>query len=233
MKAQPLTEKLLDELTGFDQSVTLNEFTQRRYLLECDKAIRVEPAEGYMCKGIVYALSNNFDKMCESFQRARMLSPSDYLIKSNYIASLGNYGRFEELIGLVKPEEAIENSNLLHALFRALIATAEIELLTQINPKYAQRIKQAIANQYLELETVKQYIFLFNNLMRQKKLRFAMIPSISWLEDDGDLFVYYDFVGSASESMELMDEFDNLVAERGLKQVARKLTIVLIPLRPC
>ena len=121
MKAQPLTTELLDELSGFDQSVLLSEFKQRRYLFECDKAIRVDPAEGYMCKGIVYALSNDFDRMYESFQIAMRLAPSDDLIKTNFIASMGNFGRFEEMKEMLGTQTIIEDSIKLHTFFRALI----------------------------------------------------------------------------------------------------------------
>lgn len=233
MKAQPLTTELLDELSGFDQSVLLSEFKQRRYLFECDKAIRVDPAEGYMCKGIVYALSNDFDGMHESFQIAMRLAPGDELIKANFIASMGNFGRFKEMIEMLDLQVATEGSIQLHAFFRALVSTLELEVLKEINNPYANNIEQALSSLNLELEDVKSYIFLFNNLMYQKKIRFGMVPSVSWIVEDGDLFVYYDFVGTASQSMEIMDEFDKLVINLGLKQIARKLTIVLMPLSVC
>ncbi|NNH25673.1 tetratricopeptide repeat protein [Acinetobacter terrestris] len=233
MKAQPLTTELLDELSGFDQSVLLSEFKQRRYLFECDKAIRVDPAEGYMCKGIVYALSNDFDRMYESFQIAMRLAPGDDLIKTNFIASMGNFGRFEEMKEMLGTQTIIEDSIKLHTFFRALISTLELEALKEINSDYVNTVEKALSSLNLEFKDVKSYIFLFNNLMYQKKLRFGMVPSISWLVEDDDLFVYYDFVGTANQSMEIMDEFDKLVINLGLKQIARKLTIVLLPLSVC
>lgn len=233
MKAQPLTTELLDELSGFDQSILLSEFKQRRYLFECDKAIRVDPAEGYMCKAIVYALSNDFDKMYESFKIAMRLAPSDELIKANFIVSLGNFGRFKEMIEMLDPQMAIEGSTQLHAFFRALVSTLELDVLKEINIPYANNIEQSLKDLDLSLEDVKGYISLFNNLMYQKKVRFGIVPSISWIIEDGDLFVYYDFVGTAAESMEIMDEFDKLANDLGLRHIARKVTIVLMPLTVC
>lgn len=233
MKAQPLTTELLDELSGFDQSILLSEFKQRRYLFECDKAIRVDPAEGYMCKAIVYALSNDFDKMLENFKIAMRLAPNDELIKTNFMVSMGNFGRFEETIGMLDPRMAIEGSIQLHAFFRALVSTLELETLKEINTPYANNIEQALKDIDLQFEDVKNYISLFNNLMHRKKVRFGIVPSVSWVVEDGDLFVYYDFVGTASTSMEIMDEFDGLAKESGLRHIARKITIVLMPLTVC
>lgn len=233
MKAQPLTTELLDELTGFDQSILLSEFKQHRYLFECDKAIRVDPAEGYMCKGIVYALSNNFDKMHENFQIAMRLDPSDELIKANFIASMGNFGRFKEMIEILSTQVIIDGSIQLHAFFRALVSTLDLEALKEINNPYANNIEQALSSLNLEIKDVKSYIFLFNNLMHQKKVRFGIVPSISWIVEDNDLLIYYDFSGTSAQSMEIMDEFDKLVADIGLKHIARKLTIVLMPLSVC
>jgi len=233
MKAQPLAKELLDELTGFDQAVLLSEFKQHRYLSECDKAIRVDPAEGYMCKGVVYALSNDFDKMYENFQIALRLAPGDELIKNNFIASMGNFGRFEEMKEMLSGQVNIKSPIQLHAFFRALVSTLELETLKEVDGDYGYKIEQAIQGLNLELEDVKNYILLFNTLMNQKKVRFGIVPSISWVVEDGDLFVYYDFVGTASKSMEIMDEFDNHVARLGLKHVTRKLTLVLIPLNAC
>lgn len=233
MKAQPLAKELLDELTGFDQSVLLSEFKQHRYLFECDKAIRVDPAEGYMCKAIVYSLSNDFDKMYENFQIALRLAPGDELIKNNFIASMGNFGRFEEVKEFLNSKINIESSTQLHAFCRASISTLELEPLKKVNSEYAFQIEQAINLLGLEFEDVKKYLLLFNGLMNQNKVRFGIVPSISWVMEDGDLFVYYDFVGNASQSMKIMDDFDKLVMEFGLKHVARKLTIVLMPLGVC
>jgi hypothetical protein len=233
MKAQPLTTELLDELSGFEQSILLSEFKQRRYLFECDKAIRVDPAEGYMCKGIVYALSNDFDKMYESFKIAMRLAPSDDLIKTNFIATMSNFGRFEEMKEVFSIQTIADGSIRLETFFRALISTLELEILREVNSDYVERVEQALSSLNLELEDVKSCIFLFNNLMHQKKIRFGMLPSISWLVEDGDLFVYYDFVGTATESMEIMDEFDKLAKELGLRHIARKVTIVLMPLAVC
>lgn len=233
MKAQPLTTELLDELSGFDQSVLLSEFKQRRYLFECDKAIRVDPAEGYMCKAIVYSLSNDFDKMHESFQIAMRLNPGDALIKNNFIASMGNFGRFEEIKEMLSSQEVIQDSVQLHGFFRALVSTLELDALKELNNDYVNRVDQALLSLNLGLEGAKSYISLFNNFMYQKKVRFGIVPSVSWVVEDGDIFVYYDFVGTATKSMEIMDEFDNLAAELGLKYVARKLTIILMPLSVC
>lgn len=230
MKAQPLAQELLDELTGFDQSVLLSEFKQHRYLFECDKAIRVDPAEGYMCKAVVYSLSNDFDKMYENFQIAMRLAPRDELIKNNFIASMGNFGRFDELKEFLDGQINIESSTQLHAFCRILISSLDLEPLKKVNGEYAFRIEQAINFLGLELEDVKNYLLLFNRLMNQNSVRFGIIPSISWVVDDGELFVYYDFTGTASKSLEIMDEFDKQVAKQGLKHVARKLTLVLMPL---
>lgn len=233
MKAQPLAEELLDELTGFDQAVLLSEFKQHRYLFECDKAIRVDAAEGYMCKGVVYALSNDFDKMYENFQIALRLAPGDELIKNNFIASMGNFGRFEEMKEMLRGQVNVESPIQIHAFFRAVVSTLELETLKEVNSGYASKIEQAIQCLNLELEDVKNYMLLFNTLMNQKKVRFGIVPSISWEVEDGDLFVYYDFVGTASKSMEIMDEFDDSIARLDLKHVARKLTLVLMPLSVC
>jgi hypothetical protein len=233
MKAQPLAQELLDELTSFDQAVLLSEFKQRRYLFECDKAIRVDPAEGYMCKAIVYALSNDFDKMYESFKIAMRLAPGDELIKTNFIATMGNFGRFDEMKEVFSSQAIPDGSIRLETFFRALISTLELDILREINSDYVERVEQALVSLNLEFEQVKNYIFLFNNLMHEKKIRFGMLPSISWLVEDGDLFVYYDFVGTAIESMEIMDEFDRLARDLGLRYVARKITIVLMPLTVC
>lgn len=233
MKAQPLTSELLDELSGFDQSVLLSEFKQRRYLFECDKAIRVDPSEGYMCKGIVYALSNEFDKMYESFQIAMRLNPNDVLIKTNFIASMGNFGRFEELKEILSSQVAILDSIQLHGYYRALVSTLEVGALKELNNEYVDRVDQALLSLNLELEDAKKYVSLFNSFMYQKKIRFGMVPSISWLIENGDILVYYDFVGTATASIEIMDEFDKLVAELGMRHIARKITIVLMPLSVC
>lgn len=233
MKAKPLAEELLDELTGFDQSALLSEFKQHRYLLECDKAIRVEPAEGYMCKAIVYSLSNNFDKMYENFQIAMRLDPKDSLIKANFIASLGNFGRFEELITIIKSQSVIDSPLESHAFYRTAITTLQLDAIKEINSSYADNIKKTLSDVNLDFETAKKYTSLFNNLMYQKKVRFGMVPSISWQIEDGDLFVYYDFVGSAIESITIMDEFDKLISDLNLKSIARKLTIVLLPIGLC
>lgn len=233
MKAQPLTTELLDELTGFDQSILLSEFKQRRYLFECDKAIRVDPAEGYMCKAVVYALSNDFDKMYENFQIALRLAPGDELIRNNFIASMGNFGRFEEMKKMLNNKVDVASPIQIHAFLRAILSTLELELLKEVDINYASKIEQIIQDLNLELEDVKIYISLFNNLMYQKKVRFGIVPSISWIIEDGDLFVYYDFVGTAAESMEIMDEFDKLANDLGLRHIARKVTIVLMPLTVC
>lgn len=230
MKAQPLAQELLDELTNFDQAALLSEFKQHRYLFECDKAIRVDPAEGYMCKGVVYALSNDFDKMYENFQIAMRLAPSDELIKNNFIASMGNFGRFEEIKELLGGKINVKSETQLHAFCRALITTLDLEPLREVNAEYVDKIENAVQSLDLDFKDVKNYLLLFNNLMNQKQVRFGIVPSISWVMDDGDLFVYYDFVGTASKSMEIMDEFDSHVARVGLKHVARKLTLVLMPL---
>lgn len=233
MKAQPLTTELLDELSGFDQSILLSEFKQRRYLFECDKAIRVDPAEGYMCKAIVYALSNDFDKMYESFKIAMRLAPGDDLIKTNFIATMANFGRFEEIKEAFSNQIIPDGSIRLETFFRALISTLELEILKKINGEYVEKVEQALLSLNLSLEDVKSYIFLFNTLMHQKKMRFGMLPSISWMVEDEDLFVYYDFVGTATESMEIMDDFDRLAKHLGLRHIARKVTIVLMPLAVC
>ncbi|MCL6243270.1 hypothetical protein M5F04_01595 [Acinetobacter sp. ANC 7200] len=230
MKAQPLAQELLDELSGFDQSVLLSEFKQHRYLFECDKAIRVDPAEGYMCKAIVYALSNNFEKMYENFQIALRLAPGDELIKNNFIASLGNFGRFEEIKEMLGGKINAESETQLHAFCRASISTLDLKPLKKVNAAYVSKIEEAVQYLDLEFKDVKSYLLLFNSLMNQKQVRFGVVPSLSWVVEDDDLFVYYDFVGTASKSMEIMDEFDVLVATHGLKHVARKLTLVLMPL---
>lgn len=233
MKAQPLAEKLLDELTGFDQNILLSEFKQRRYLLECDKAIRVYPAEGYMCKAVVYALSNDFDKMYENFNIAMKLDPSDKLIKINFIASLGNFGRFEEIKEFFRTQTVLDNSPLTHAYFRTLITTLDLDVIKQVDESYANVIYKSLSEINVDLDDAKKYINLFNNLMYQKKIRFGLVPSISWKVHHGDLFVYYDFVGSALRSIEIMDEFDRLVLDADLKSVARNLIIVLLPAGTC
>lgn len=233
MKAQPLAKELLDELTGFDQSTLLSEFKQHRYLFECDKAIRVDPAEGYMCKAIVYSLSNNFDKMYESFQIAMRLDPNDSLIKTNFIASLGNFGRFEELMEIFKSQSVIDDPIQSHAFYRTSITTLELDAIKELNNSYVDNIKKTLSEVDLDFESAKKYIYLFNNLMYQKKIRFGMVPSISWQVDDGDLFIYYDFVGAATESIIIMDEFDKLISDSNLKSIARKLTIVLLPISSC
>lgn len=230
MKALPLADKLLDELTAFDQSILLSEFKQRRYLLECDKAIRIDPAEGYMCKGVVYALSNDFDKMYENFQIAMRLAPGDELIKNNFIASMGNFGRFEDMKEFLSSQVNLENPTHIHTLYRASISTLELELLKIVNSEYADQVEKSINILGLEFDDVRRYLSLFNNLMNQNNVRFGIIPSISWLIEGDELFIYYDFVGTASTAMEIMDVFDNNVAKQGLKHVARKLTLVLMPL---
>lgn len=233
MKAQPLAKELLDELTGFDQAVLLTEFKKHRYLFECDKAIRVDPAEGYMCKAVVYALSDDFDKMYENFQIALRLAPGDELIKNNFIASMGNFGRFEEIKEMLDSKINAANEIQLHTFCRAAISSLELEPLKKINAEYVNKIEEAIQGLDLGFEDVKSYMLLFNSLMNQKKVRFGIIPSVSWVVEDGDLFVYYDFVGTASKAMEIMDEFDSHVARVGLKHVAHKLTIILMPLNAC
>lgn len=233
MNPQPLTAELLDELSGFEQSILLSEFRQHRYLLECNKAIRVDPAEGYMCKAIVYALSNDFDKMYENFQIAMKLNSSDDLINTNFIASMVNFGRFGEIEEFLSHQESIDDPIRAHALLRVLTSTLELEALKEINNDYACKIERTIGRLNLNIEEVKQYIALFNNLMYQKKIRFGLVPSISWVVEDGDLLVYYDFVGTASDSLKIMDEFSQLTIELGLRHISRKLTIILLPLHSC
>lgn len=230
MKAQPLAEKLLDELTGFSQSSTLSEFNRHRYLRECDKAIQVEAAEGYMCKGIVYSLSNNFEKMKESFQIARQLDPSDSLIRDNFSISLANYGRFEDLKEILESQLEAPSDPVCEAFGRTVISIVDLELLQHLNENYANQIEQAIDEVGLNKSDVVDYIKLFNDLMKQKKVRFGVVPSISWLVVDGDIVVYYDFVGSAVETVSIMDEFNKLAASKGLRNVAKKFSLVLLPL---
>ena len=230
MTAQPLSNELLDELTGFDQSSLLSEFKQRKYLLECDKAIRTDAAEGYMCKAIVYSLSNNFDKMSENFQIALRLAPGDKLIRGNFIISLANYGRFNEVKEQLDAYEDIVDGSQLHAFSRLAVSILDLETLHIINNEYALQIENAIQEVNLNINDVFKYLHLFNNLMQLKKVRFGVVPSISWVVRDGEIFIYYDFVGSAIEAVSIMDEFNQLVASKCLKRVARKLSLILLPL---
>lgn len=232
MKAKPLAQELLDELTGFDQSILLSEFKRHRYLFECDKAIRVNPAEGYMCKAIVHSLSNDFDQMYQNFQIAMRLAPNDKLIKMNFIASLANYGRFEEASNLIDINALNQESIEIDAFYRVLFSTLDLGTIRKIDSDYADQIENMLAEIEVEISDAKKYITLFNNVMSQKKIRFGLIPAASWKLDE-DLFVYYDFVGTAEQSIEFMDEFDNLVADLDLKHVARKITIVLLPIGSC
>ncbi|MCU4582867.1 hypothetical protein KTJ32_17875 [Acinetobacter gyllenbergii] len=233
MKAQPLAQELLDELTALDECVLLSEFSQYRYLMKCDKVIRVDAAEGYMCKGVVYAYSNDFEKMFENFQIALRLAPRDELIRNNYIYSMNNFGRFDEIIEIMSRQKNPHSSSHLHALIRALISTLNLEVLKEIDSSYVNKIEEALNSLNLEFKDVQSYILLFNSLMSQKNVRFGVVPSISWEEENGELFVYYDFVGNASESMKIMDEFDAQVFELNLKHVSRKLTLILLPHSVC
>lgn len=233
MKAQPLSQELLDELTELDECVLLSEFNQRRYLMKCEKVISVDAAEGYMCKGVVFALSNNYEKMVENFQIAMRLASNDVLIKSNYISSLCNYGQFNSVLELLGKYGDPRNPVQHRAFYRSIISTFNLEVLRELDSDYVNNIYASLEFLNLDYEDVKNYIFLFNSILVQNNARFGIVPSISWVEEEGELFVYYDYVGSANDAIKIMDELDKKAVEKGLRHVNRKLTIILLPNSIC
>lgn len=232
MIPEPLATKLLDELAGFAPEVFFSPFTKAKYLRECKKALQVDAANAYMCMGIVYGHSDDFVLMRESFQAALNLDPNDMLILSNYVTSLGNFGRHSEVIDIIsKNNELLKFEFCLHAMLRALSGTLNLTVLDDIAPSYTERARKTLSTLNVQESEVRELMLTFNLLMEKQNVRFGVQFKSSWHLDDDMTYLYYDFMGTPHDVMKIMKEYDQLVVENNMDAVASKVIIILLPIK--
>lgn len=233
MKPAPLTNEILDELSGFNPETYFTPFIKARFLRDCKKALKVDPAYAYMCMGIVYGYADDFDSMIESFQSALRLSPGDILVLQNYASTLTNFGRYDEVINLISPLDHtnLSSDGFTHILLRSLSGKLELDLLGKFSAKYVERAKNTIDRLNLAESDARDLMLLFNSVMHRKQVRFGVQFNASWRLDGDSTYLYYDFMGTAEEAMTIMDEFDQLVRDANKSQIASKVCIILLPIK--
>ncbi len=232
MIPEPITSKLLDELTGFAPEVFFKPFTKARYLRECKKALQVDAVNAYMCMGIVHGHSDDFLLMKENFQAALSLDPNDMLILRNYVTSLGNFGRYSDVVDIISKNNELLNSEFcFHALLRALSGTLNLTVLDDIAPSYTERARKTLSILNVQESDVRQLMLTFNSLMEKQNVRFGVQFNSSWHLDDDMAYLYYDFFGTPNDAMKIMKEFDQLVVENNMGDVASKVIIILLPIK--
>lgn len=235
MAIQPkeLAQELLDELANIPQEALLSEFKERTYLLKSDKAIQTNAAEGWMCKAIVYGLSNKFTQMQQCFLNSLQLRPYDSLTFQNYLTALSNYGRYEEVLDLIRQRDESYLGNISDAwannLVRAAIGTLNLEFTTYANKEYAEKITDSLALVNLDINDARKLLLSFHQIMQKRGIRFGIIPSVSWSVDGDIIHVYYDVIEDADTVMEIMSEYDQLTLNDELAEISYKISICLIP----
>lgn len=233
MIPEPLATKLLEELTGFAPDVFFSPFTKARYLRECKKALQVDVVNAYMCMGIIYGHSDDFQLMKESFQTAINLAPNDMLVLSNYVNLLGNFWRYGDVVDILSKNNELLNSEFcVHALLRALSGTLNLILLDDIAPSYTERARKTLSALNVQESDVRELMLTFNSLMEKQNVRFGVQFKSSWHLDDDVTYLYYDFLGTPQDAMNIMKEYDQLVAKHNMGDVASKVIIILLPIKP-
>lgn len=115
MQPQPLTIKLLKQISEYSFLNMPSEFEIMRFKRDAEKLKKVDPSDGWMVEAVICSLLGDYEGTRDSFEKALRSGPSELdVVVSNYSISLRRLGKFEESIEVLERYVSDDNSLLLN-----------------------------------------------------------------------------------------------------------------------
>lgn len=110
---EPITRRLLDEISNAYGTGGLSEFDLARLRREAYGLMKVAPADAHMVLGAIAAERYDIDVMRSHHKTSMELSPRNIEVRANYAVSLSRVGLIQEAIDILRELLATDPTNLL------------------------------------------------------------------------------------------------------------------------